>query len=132
MTAWESIMGNGHPLKTNVNLGFASINFIFKHLSAKLLHKLYKEITFDKIREIWGCMLEALVKNHLFIPLFGGGGCWRNLKGKLVANEICWNHLVWGKDWCIKRGRGMQAKGNDYTILVKSTRGYYIKWTSET
>ena len=45
--------------------------FIFKHLFALMLHRLLKETTFNKIREISGCKLEALMKNfHLFIPQF--------------------------------------------------------------
>ena len=30
-------------------------SFIFKRLFAKMLHRVYKETTFNKIREIWGC-----------------------------------------------------------------------------
>ena len=33
------------------------------------------------------------------------------IKWNLVANEIWWNILGWGEDWCIQRRRGMQAKG---------------------
>ena len=42
-------------------------DFIFKHLSAK---NVTKETSFNKIRDIWGSILEALMKNlHLFREL---------------------------------------------------------------
>ena len=33
----------------------------------------------------------------------------------MVANENG-NILGWGEDWCIKTGRVLKQKGNDYTI----------------
>ena len=66
--------------------------FIFKHLFALMLHRLLKETTFNKIREISGCKLEALMKNfHLFIPqffLFLFDETWN--KGKITV-YIDWN-----------------------------------------
>ena len=36
----------------------------------------------------------------------------------MVANEIWWNILGWGEDWCIiKGGGGCKQTGNDYTIF---------------
>ena len=50
-------------------------NFIFTHLSAKKCYIDYRRKLhwINKIREIWGCLLEALLKNLLlFIPQFYG------------------------------------------------------------
>ena len=55
-------------------------NLIINNYLQKKLHKFLKEITFNKIREIWGCILEALLKNlHLFIYL-SFFWVWQNLK----------------------------------------------------
>ena len=45
----------------------------------KNLHRLTKETIFNKITEILGCILEALMKNLLLFILPFFGGVWRNL-----------------------------------------------------
>ena len=56
--------------------------------------------------------------------------CQIYIKGNLVANEIWWNILGWGENWCFKRGdkskRETIIRFSRYQI-VKATGGYY-KW----
>ena len=50
------------------NIAHISINNIYLQ---KMLHKLQKETTFNKIKEIYVCILDELMNNlHLFIPQF--------------------------------------------------------------
>ena len=43
-------------------------------------HRLKKETTFNKIRENWGCIFEALMKNLYYFVYTSVFWVWRNLK----------------------------------------------------
>ena len=69
-------------------------NFIFKHLSAKTCYIDFRGKLHSIKSEIWGCILEVLMKNlHLFIPQFFGFDETLKCIILFMITDIC--HLSW-------------------------------------